>query len=221
MAVTLNSSQVQQNFGAALDRAARGEDVIVERYGTPRAVLIEYDRYRELAAAARVQAAGQACMKHAPVSDSAPGSGVRSQEAEIMEHAPASASAQSGAIKESAAAYVVTPERQARPAPLASAAVPAYRYVTQSPGVCGGRPIVRGTRVSVQAVVGYHKLGLSLDEILAALPHLAPAQVYEALSYYYDHLDEIEQEIRENQLERLIERYHLQVAADGRITAAG
>ena len=53
MAVTLNSSQVQQNFGAALDRAARGDDVIVERYGTPRAAMIEYGRYRELVDAAR------------------------------------------------------------------------------------------------------------------------------------------------------------------------
>jgi hypothetical protein len=60
-----------------------------------------------------------------------------------------------------------------------------------------------------------------VDETLAALPHLTPAQVYEALSYYYDHVDEIEQEIRENQLASLIERYGLQVAADGRITFVG
>lgn len=196
MTVTLNSSQVQQNFGAALERATHGEDVIVERYGTPRAALIEYDRYRELAAAERARETN-------------------------VTSASATDSTLTGEIKEAAAAYLVTPDGQARSALRASAAVPAYRYVTQSPGVCGGRPIVRGTRVSVQAVVGYHKLGLSLDEILAALPHLAPAQVYEALSYYYDHLDEIEQEIRENQLERLIERYNLQVAADGRITAPG
>ena len=30
------------------------------------------------------------------------------------------------------------------------------------------------------------------------LPHLALAQVYDALSYYHDHLDEIEQEMIEN-----------------------
>ncbi len=53
MAVTLNSSQVQQNFGAALDQALRGEDVIVERYGTPRAVLVDYARYQGLVAAAQ------------------------------------------------------------------------------------------------------------------------------------------------------------------------
>ena len=52
------------------------------------------------------------------------------------------------------------------------------------------------------------------------LPHLTPAQVYEALSYYYDHAAEIEREIQEDQLAHLIERYGLQVAADGRITLA-
>ena len=109
----------------------------------------------------------------------------------------------------------------ARSAPPAGAAAPAYRYVIQSPGVCGGRPIVRGTRVPVKAIVGYHKLGMSTDEIVASLPHLTPAQVYEALSYYYDHMAEIERDIQENQLERLVERYGLQVAADGRITFAG
>jgi len=61
---------------------------------------------------------------------------------------------------------------------------------------------------------------MSVDEILAGLPHVTPAQVYEALSYYYDHLEEIEREIQENQLGRLIERYGLQVAADGRIMVA-
>jgi len=30
-------------------------------------------------------------------------------------------------------------------------------------------------------------MGLSVEEILEGLPHLTPAQVYEALSYYHDH----------------------------------
>lgn len=79
MAVTLNSSQVQQNFGAALDRAVRGDDVIIERYGTPRAALIAYGRYQKLVDAAREQAAGQAPVEHAPASDSAQESGGRRQ----------------------------------------------------------------------------------------------------------------------------------------------
>ena len=96
-----------------------------------------------------------------------------------------------------------------------------YRYITRVPGVCGGRPIIKGTRTPVKAIIGYYKLGLSVEEILEGLPHLTPAQVYEALSYYHDHQAEIEQDIQEGQVERLIERYGLKVTADGRIVAEG
>jgi uncharacterized protein (DUF433 family) len=50
----------------------------------------------------------------------------------------------------------------------------------------------------VKSVVGYYKLGLSVEEILEGLPHLTPAQVHEALSYYHDHQEEIERDIISN-----------------------
>ncbi len=98
-------------------------------------------------------------------------------------------------------------------------AITGYHYITQVPGICGGRPIISGTRTPVKAVVGYYKLGLSVEEMLEGLPHLTPAQVYEALSYYHDHIAEIERDIAEGQVESLIERYGLKVMADGRIIA--
>ena len=48
MVITLNSSQVQQNFGQAMDRAMLAGDVVVERYGTPRVTIVSYQRYRRL-----------------------------------------------------------------------------------------------------------------------------------------------------------------------------
>ena len=98
-------------------------------------------------------------------------------------------------------------------APVAAA----YRYITHDLAVCGGRPIIRGTRTPVKSIVGYYKLGMSVEEILEGLPHLTPAQVYEALSYYHDHLAEIEQDIEASRAERVIERYGLAVEADGRL----
>jgi antitoxin (DNA-binding transcriptional repressor) of toxin-antitoxin stability system len=47
---------VQQNFGAAIERVLRGDDVIIERYGTPRAVLVEYGRHQQLVALERERA---------------------------------------------------------------------------------------------------------------------------------------------------------------------
>jgi PHD/YefM family antitoxin component YafN of YafNO toxin-antitoxin module len=48
MVVTFPSSQVQQNFGQAMEAALRADDVVVERYGAPRVAIVEYGRYRRL-----------------------------------------------------------------------------------------------------------------------------------------------------------------------------
>ena len=95
----------------------------------------------------------------------------------------------------------------------------AYRYITRAPGVCGGRPIILGTRIPVKTIVGYYKLGYSVEEILEGLPHLTPAQVYEASSYYHDHVAEVERDIEASGGQQVIERYGLTVAQDGRIVA--
>ena len=96
-----------------------------------------------------------------------------------------------------------------------------YRHISQVSTVAGGRPVIRGTRVPVKAIIGYYKLGLSVEEILEGLPQLFPAQVYEALSYYHDHTAEIERDIEESRVERLVERYGLKVMPDGRLVADG
>jgi len=68
-----------------------------------------------------------------------------------------------------------------------------YRWITRKRGVCGGEPIVRGTRLSVRAIVSCYREGMSIEEILDGYPGLLPAQLHEALAYYYDHKEEIEQ----------------------------
>ncbi|MGQ9631098.1 MAG: DUF433 domain-containing protein [bacterium] len=73
-----------------------------------------------------------------------------------------------------------------------------HPYITRVKGICGGRPIIDGTRTPVRSIVGYYKMGMSVEEILEDLPHLTPAKVFDALSYYYDHQDEIERDIEEN-----------------------
>ena len=53
MVMHLKSSQVQQEFGAAMDQALSGSDVIVERYGSPRVAIVNYRRYEQLLEAER------------------------------------------------------------------------------------------------------------------------------------------------------------------------
>ena len=53
-----------------------------------------------------------------------------------------------------------------------------------------------GTRIPVRLVYQRTQAGDTVETILQAYPHLTPAQIHDALSYAYDHLAEIEQEIR-------------------------
>jgi uncharacterized protein (DUF433 family) len=92
-------------------------------------------------------------------------------------------------------------------------------HVTSAPDVCGGRPVIIGTRTEVRTIVGYYKMGLSIDEIVEGLPHLNPAQIFAALSYYYDHKSEIEEDIADNRIASLMARYGLKLAKDGRLVA--
>jgi Protein of unknown function (DUF433) len=55
----------------------------------------------------------------------------------------------------------------------------------------------RVPRVRVaQIVMDYMAHGWSPDEMCRQHPYLRPAEVHAAMSYYFDHQDEIEQEIR-------------------------
>ena len=67
-----------------------------------------------------------------------------------------------------------------------------YRYVVQTPGVRSGHPLVEGTRIAVHDVVAMIKTGASVDEVVASLPRLTRAQVYECLAYYEDHNDQLD-----------------------------
>jgi len=92
-----------------------------------------------------------------------------------------------------------------------------HPHIVQIEGVCGGSPVVVGTRIPVRAIIGYYKLGLSVEEILEGMPCLTAAQVYDALSYYHDHQEEIEREIQDNGLESIVKRQGLQKDEQGRL----
>jgi uncharacterized protein (DUF433 family) len=92
-----------------------------------------------------------------------------------------------------------------------------HPYVVRSSKAHSGRPFIRGTRVLVQTIVGYYKLGMTADEILSELPHLTAAQVFDALSYYHDHQTEIEADIAAEKPETLLPRHGLQRQSSGRV----
>jgi len=51
------------------------------------------------------------------------------------------------------------------------------------PDVCNGRPVVRGTRIAVESLLGMLAAGDSVDEVLLAYPTLTRAQVLACLDH--------------------------------------
>jgi uncharacterized protein (DUF433 family) len=75
-----------------------------------------------------------------------------------------------------------------------------HLYVTRDDSILSGEPIIKGTRTPVRAIVETWRLGVAPEEITAHLPHLTLAQVFDALSYFADHPDEITSYIERNRV---------------------
>lgn len=73
--------------------------------------------------------------------------------------------------------------------------------IVRSDDVRGGRPRIAGTGVTVRRIVGWYKLGLPAEEIVARLGHLTLAQVHAALACYHANQEEIEADIAAEQAE--------------------
>lgn len=66
-----------------------------------------------------------------------------------------------------------------------------HRYIVTDDDILSGEPIIAGTRTPVRAIVELWRLGTAPEQIPNRLPHLTLAQVFDALSYYSDHQDQI------------------------------
>lgn len=74
-----------------------------------------------------------------------------------------------------------------------------HPYITSHKDYCGGSPVIRDTRFPVRSVVNYVlRQGISPEELVKEFSNLTLAQVYDALSYYYDHKEAIEKDMIES-----------------------
>ena len=64
--------------------------------------------------------------------------------------------------------------------------------ITHDPNIMGGKPCIRGLRVTVGTIVGLVAAGHSDAEILRLYPYLAADDIREALSYAAWRVEELE-----------------------------
>ncbi len=58
-----------------------------------------------------------------------------------------------------------------------------FDRIVSDPMVLGGKPIIKGTRISVETVTEWVASGASRDDVLKAYPHLTTEDVAQALGY--------------------------------------
>ena len=62
-------------------------------------------------------------------------------------------------------------------------AIDYQRYIVRDPTVCGGKPVVRGTRVTIRTVLASLAEGLTVEEIVTEFPTLDEAAVRAIIAF--------------------------------------
>ena len=70
--------------------------------------------------------------------------------------------------------------------------MPELMRITRDPRVMGGKPCIRGMRVTVGTLVGLVAAGRTHEEILREYPYLEPEDISETLSYAAWRAEEVE-----------------------------
>jgi uncharacterized protein (DUF433 family) len=55
--------------------------------------------------------------------------------------------------------------------------------ITADPGILVGKPIIKGTRISVELILGWLASGWSFEQILESYPHITREDVLAALAF--------------------------------------
>jgi uncharacterized protein (DUF433 family) len=84
--------------------------------------------------------------------------------------------------------------------------------IVRDPDICGDRPRIAGTRMTVGWVGTLWKQGLDGEQILHEYPHLKLEQIYAALAYYHANKEEIEAILAKDdeEYERLMKLHYSQ-----------
>ncbi len=61
-----------------------------------------------------------------------------------------------------------------------------YTRIVSDPAILGGKPVVKGTRISVEFLLELFASGATRHEVLQAYPHLTSEDIEEALRYAAD-----------------------------------
>lgn len=73
-----------------------------------------------------------------------------------------------------------------------------HDYIECREGICGGYPVIKGTRTPVRAIIESSR-ALTVEQILQSMPHLRREQVEAAMVYYIHEPELVDEDIRRNE----------------------
>ena len=78
-----------------------------------------------------------------------------------------------------------------------------------------GEAYINGTRIKVKHLIFYYRSGASTESILEGFPNITPAQFFDALSYYHDHKEEINDSLHRDDPDVIEEELGVRRKPDG------
>ena len=90
-----------------------------------------------------------------------------------------------------------------------------HPFIVMNKEICDGNPIIEGTRTRViDIAIEYEMLGHSPDEIISSHPHLNLSQIHDALSFYYENREKLDQKAERDQefIAKLKKKIHTKIS---------
>ena len=78
-----------------------------------------------------------------------------------------------------------------------------------------GEAFIDETGVKIKHLIFHYRSGLSIEEILEGYPNITAAQFFDALSYYHDHKEEINESLEKDSLEEIKKDLDVERKPDG------
>ena len=58
------------------------------------------------------------------------------------------------------------------------------KYIERNPDVMLGKPVIKGTRITVELIMRKLADGYNVPDLLESYPHLSEMQIYESINFY-------------------------------------
>ena len=82
-------------------------------------------------------------------------------------------------------------------------------YIEKKEGVCGGREVIKEHRVPVWQIAEVYNMGADWGELATRFETISVLELRKAIDYYKENKETIDQQIEENKLENVLDKYDL------------